>query len=107
MLLLYWILQEGTDVEAVLWACGPNWDIMKEGSGEGAREGGKKGRDGGRILHIFRVSAKTSQLSLTTQPRFVVVYLCLTLCNFMDCSPPALGTSQARKLEWAAISSLG
>ena len=38
MLLLYWILQEGTDVEAVLWACGPNWDIMKEGSGEGARE---------------------------------------------------------------------
>ena len=33
MLLLYWILQEGTDVEGVLWACGPNWNIMKEGSG--------------------------------------------------------------------------
>ena len=36
-----------------------------------------------------------------------VAKLCLTLCNPMDCSPPgssARGISQARRLEWVAIS---
>ena len=34
--------------------------------------------------------------------------LCPTLCNLLDCSPPSSsvhGISQARKLEWVAISS--
>ena len=37
----------------------------------------------------------------------VHAHLCLTLCNPMDCSPPGssvLVISQARILEWAAIS---
>ena len=36
--------------------------------------------------------------------------LCLTLCNPMDCSPPGCsvhGISQARILEWVAISPPG
>ena len=36
--------------------------------------------------------------------------LCLTLCNPMDCSPPGCsvhGNSQARILEWVAISPPG
>ena len=39
--------------------------------------------------------------------RFVCVQLCPTLCNPMDCSPPGSsvhGISQARILEWVAIS---
>ena len=39
---------------------------------------------------------------------FSVVQLCLTFCDPMDCSPPGSsvhGISQARILEWAAISS--
>ena len=38
----------------------------------------------------------------------VVVHLCLTLCDPMDCSPPGCslhGISQERLLEWVAISS--
>ena len=37
-----------------------------------------------------------------------VPWLCLTLCNTMDCSPPGFsvhGISQARTLEWVVISS--
>ena len=40
-------------------------------------------------------------------PACLVTLLCLTLCNPMDCGPPGfsvLGISQARKLEWVAIS---
>ena len=38
---------------------------------------------------------------------FLVAKLCLTLCNSIDCSPPGSsvhGISQARILEWLAIS---
>ena len=38
---------------------------------------------------------------------FSVAQSCLTLCGFMDCSPPGssvLGISQTRVLEWVAIS---
>ena len=37
----------------------------------------------------------------------LVTWLCLTLCNPVDCSPPGssvYGISQARILEWVAIS---
>ena len=40
--------------------------------------------------------------------RAKLLRLCLTLCDHMDCSPPSSsvhGTSQARILEWLAISS--
>ena len=40
----------------------------------------------------------------------VCAHLCLTLCNFMDCSPSGSsvhGISQARVLEWAAMPSSG
>ena len=40
----------------------------------------------------------------------LVTQLCLTLCDPMDCSLPGSsvhGISQARVLEWVAISSLG
>ena len=42
-------------------------------------------------------------------PAYVHAQSCPTLCNPMDCSPPGssvLGISQARILEWVAISSL-
>ena len=38
----------------------------------------------------------------------LLTYLCLTLCDPLDCNPPGspvLGISQARILEWVAISS--
>ena len=38
-------------MEGVLWACGPNWNIMKEGSGreqEKEAEGGDQEGPGGR-----------------------------------------------------------
>ena len=40
--------------------------------------------------------------------KYLIAQLCLTLCDPMDCSPPdssVHGISQARILEWAAISS--
>ena len=42
--------------------------------------------------------------------KVLVAQLCLTLCNPMDCSPPGSsvhGISQARILEWVAISFSG
>ena len=51
------------------------------------------------LIHHFTPTAAAAAKSLQS---------CLTLCNPMDCSPPASsvhGIFQARILEWAAISS--
>ena len=52
----------------------------------------------------------TKSTHIACSQSYSVSKLCLTLCNSMDCSPPASsvhGISQARILEWAAISFSG
>ena len=64
------------------------------------------------MLSLFMQTQKHLQQGLAPLWAFLVflclfIQSCLTLCNHMDCSPPGFsvrGISQARILEWVAIS---
>ena len=63
--------------------------------------------------HSYPITHSSCQNFCLTQFMFIerlllVAKSCLTLCDLMDCSPPGSsvgGISQARILEWVAISS--
>ena len=68
------------------------------------------------ILYVFRCHSPKSSLLMKENVNVdyivichchLVAKLCLTLCDLMDCSPPGSsvhGISQAKILEWVAIS---
>ena len=69
----------------------------------------------GKYILNFTYSSKTllntySRAVATLDPDCMCTQLCLTLCDPMDCRPPGSSVhviSQARILEWIAISSSG
>ena len=87
----------------VLWA---PWGSC--GSPEGCCWGGGRS-EAGTLLNPMEISFLSGTLLATFLCKihychYLVGKLCPTLCDPMDCNPPVCGISQARTVEWIAIS---